>query len=435
MRARVATALVALAVLGGCTRDAGGPEASRAPSRSPDPSVSASASPAHDRGRAVAALDRLCPRVRLPGGSAVPVEGPTPAYVRAVQREVSDIRGLAFTKSVPVDAVDRTELVDGLEGSFDSSYPRDLMDRRSRAWATIGVIEPGTDIRAELEAFASGQVIGYYDTITEQLVFIGTDDPSPAELVTLAHELTHALDDQHFGLQAIERLGTRCRDDAFVAALAVAEGDATYVMLGYAQRNLTLDEQLSLGESGGDTGDVPPFIVRLQAWPYTAGLRFVQALVARGGTDAVDAALVEPPASSEQILHPESYPDDVPEPVDVGDVGRRLGDGWRDLDVQEVGEGWLATMLGLRMDRTRADDAAGGWDGGIYRAWSDGEGVAVVMSTAWDSTEDASAFASAMTGWISAGDGIGEARQEDGARVEVLFASDPQVLAALRSAA
>lgn len=365
----------------------------------------------------------------------MPVEGPTPPYVRAVQREVSDIRGLAFTKSVPVDAVTPAELVEGLEGSFDSSYPRDLMDRRSQAWATIGVIDPGTDIRAELEEFASGQVIGYYDTITEQLVFLGTDDPSPTELVTLAHELTHALDDQHFGLRAIERLGTRCRDDAFAAALAVAEGDATYVMLGYAQRNLTLDEQLSLGEGSGDTGDVAPFIVRLQAWPYTAGLRFVQALVGREGIEAVDRALAEPPVSSEQILHPESYPDDVPEQVDIANVGGRLGEGWRDLDVQEVGEGWLATMLGLRIDRARADDAAAGWDGGVYRAWSDGRRVAIVLSTAWDSTDDASVFATAMTDWISAGDGSGETRQRDGGRVDVLFASDPHVLAALRSVA
>lgn len=436
MRPRFASALVALAVLGACTGNGDGPEPARSSTRpSPDPSASASASPSESGGRALAALGRLCPRVPSPGGSAVPVEGPTPPYVRAVQREVSDIRGLAFTKSVPVDAVTPAELVEGLEGSFDSSYPRDLMDRRSQAWATIGVIDPGTDIRAELEEFASGQVIGYYDTITEQLVFLGTDDPSPTELVTLAHELTHALDDQHFGLRAIERLGTRCRDDAFAAALAVAEGDATYVMLGYAQRNLTLDEQLSLGEGGGDTGDVAPFIVRLQAWPYTAGLRFVQALVGREGIEAVDRALAEPPVSSEQILHPESYPDDVPEQVDIANVGGRLGEGWRDLDVQEVGEGWLATMLGLRIDRARADDAAAGWDGGVYRAWSDGRRVAIVLSTAWDSTDDASVFATAMTDWISAGDGSGETRQRDGGRVDVLFASDPHVLAALRSVA
>jgi hypothetical protein len=435
LRVPVVVSVIVLVVtlLAACT-DGSEPPPRPTSSRSGSGSPSASASPAAEGGRALATLDRLCPRVRLPGGSSVPAEGPTPDYVRAVQREVSEIRGLDFTKPVPVDAVTHAELVEGLEGSFNASYPRALLDRRSRAWETIGVVEPETDIRAELEDFASGQVIGYYDTIAEELVFIGTDDPSPTELVTLAHELTHALDDQHFGLQAVERLGTRCRDDAFAAALAVAEGDATYVMLGYAQRNLTLDEQLSLGE-GGDPGDVARFILRLEGWPYLAGLRFVQALVARGGTKAIDGALVDPPVSSEQVLHPESYPDDVPQPVDIGNVGRELGDAWRDLDVQEVGEGWLATMLGLRMDADRADEAAAGWDGGIYRAWSNGSQVAVVMSTVWDSTEDASAFAAAMTDWIASGDEVAEVRSSEDDRVDVLFASDPQVIARLDAAA
>jgi hypothetical protein len=86
------------------------------------------------------------------------------------------------------------------------------------------------------------------------------------------------------------------------------------------------------------------------------------------------------------------------------------------------------------MDRDRADEAAAGWDGGISRSWTDGSSVAVVMTTAWDSTEDAAAFASAMTDWILAKDETGEVRQQDDARVDVLFASDPDVLATLRSA-
>jgi hypothetical protein len=430
---RAAATICVLVALAACTRDGGTPEPSRRPSRSIEPSVSATGSPDETRS-ALAALERLCPRVKVPGGSSVPAEGPTPAYVREVQREVSDIRDLAYTKPVPVDAATHAELVDGLEGSFDSQYPQDLMDRRSLAWATIGVIEPGTDLRAELEEFASGQVVGYYDTIREELVFIGTDDPSPTQLVTLAHELTHALDDQHFGLQAVERLGTQCRDDAFAAALAVAEGDATYVMVAYARSSLSLDEQLSLGGGGVPTG-VPPFVTRLQAWPYTAGLAFIQTVVARGGNDAVDESFVEPPVSSEQILHPDRYPDDVPTPVDVGNLGRALGAGWRDLDVQEVGEGWLATMLGLRLDRDIADEAAAGWDGGIYRSWSEGSEVAVLMRTAWDSTDDADAFAAAMTDWIDAGDETAEVRTRSDAGVDVLFASDPDALDALRSAA
>ena len=65
-----------------------------------------------------------------------------------------------------------------------------------------------------------------------------------------------------------------------------------------------------------------------------------------------------------------------------------------------VGEEWLHAMLALRLDRATADDAAAGWDGGVYRAWSDGEDVIVVLETAWDTPEDADAFAAALETWV-----------------------------------
>ena len=88
-------------------------------------------------------------------------------------------------------------------------------------------------------------------------------------------------------------------------------------------------------------------------------------------------------------MHPERYPNDTPQPVDVPDLGPALGDGWRDLDVMTVGEVWLQLMLELRLDADDAGRAAAGWDGGIYRAWTDGTQTAVVLRTVWDSTEDA----------------------------------------------
>ena len=86
----------------------------------------------------------------------------------------------------------------------------------------------------------------------------------------------------------------------------------------------------------------------------------------------MDEALTTFPVSTEQILHPERWPNDVPQPVDVPDLGPALGAGWRDLDVMTVGEAWLQLMLALRLDAGDAERAAAGWDGGIYRAWTDG---------------------------------------------------------------
>jgi hypothetical protein len=172
----------------------------------------------------------------------------------------------------------------------------------------------------------------------------------------------------------------------------------------------------------------------MQQWPYTAGLRFITALEGDGGLEAVDAAFLDMPVSSEQILHPERYPNDVPTPVDVPDLASELGAGWEDLDVQPVGEIWLDVALGLRLDGLDASEASAGWDGGIYRAWSDGDRVAIVLATAWDSERDAEEFAAGMQRWVTAGETPGEVLTPDGTSVRVLFATDAETLGALESA-
>jgi hypothetical protein len=437
--ARILATAVVLALVGVACQgnDDGGGDPTRTPSAVPSVRETPSPTP-EGEGTAAAAMERLCDFGPPPGSEPVPPEGPTPDAIAEVQRAVEDLRGLSFTERVVADSATRAELVDGLEESFDYSYPKELLERRSRAWQTIGVVPPGTSIRAELERFASGQVIGYYDTLTGELVFIGTDDPSPYERVTLAHELTHAIDDQNFGLERIDALITSCRDEAASAAIALVEGNATFFMTAYAFRYLTTEEQLTLGEGvDADQPEVAPFIEDQQIWPYTAGQGFVTALSTDGGIETIDDAFRDLPVSTEQILHPERYPNDVPTPVDVEDLAPALGDRWGDLDVQEVGEGWLLLALGLRLDDALAEGAAAGWDGGVYRAWTDGRDVAVVLSTVWDSPEDAAAFADAMAEWISASpEGqAAEVLPAEGSAARVLFASDAATLDALRTAA
>lgn len=432
--------LLTAALLAASCTSSGGP----IPTPSPPASIPVSPehpSPAPDGpGSAAAALNALCPKTRLPSSNGVPPEGNVPASVAAVERAVEQMRGLKFLHPVIPEAVTHEELAHGLLKSFDISYPKALYDRRSLAWQTIGVIPPGVSIRQSLENFGSTAVIGYYDTLTGKLVFIGTKDPSPSERDTLAHELTHAIDDQNFGLERLDHLGATCQDEASAASVAVVEGSATFVQLQYIRQFLTPEEQLQFvqeaGEQGASAGDIPAFVVALQQWSYTQGLQFITALVADGGERAVDHALVDLPVSTEQIIHPERYPNDVPTPVDVPDLGPKLGDGWKDLDVEGIGEEWLSLALALRLPGSDAASAAAGWDGGTSRAWSDGTHVAVVFSTVWDTAADAAEFARTMTRWIDAGDGqTAKVLPPDGTSVRALFASDGSTLSDLEAAA
>jgi hypothetical protein len=112
-----------------------------------------------------------------------------------------------------------------------------------------------------------------------------------------------------------------------------------------------------------------------------------------------------------------------------------LGEEWEDLDVMAIGEAWLQIALGLRLDGSDAGSATAGWDGGTYRAWSDGSETAVVLSTAWDSPNDAREFAAAMTDWIDQGDEHATVLESDGTVVTTLFATDAATLETLHAAA
>jgi hypothetical protein len=436
-RLRGASALLAFGLLAGaCTGS--GPGTAPIRTEAPVPSSPESVSPAPTGpASAEAALKRLCRHPALQPPSRTAAEGRTPPAVAKVEAQVQQLRDLRFTHRVPVDATTHEQLVRGLAKSFKASYPRMLYARRSLAWQAIGVIPPGASLRVIIQRFASTQVIGYYDPLTGDLVFVGADNPTPVERVTLAHELTHALDDQHFDLSRLDGLDNRCQAEAYQAALGAVEGDATYFMSLYAQRFLSLAEQIQLGLGAAGSASVsgiPPFVLRYETWPYTAGLAFIGAMDRRGGTKAIDRAIQHLPVSTEQVIHPQRYPNDVPTPVDITELSSKLGIGWKDLDVMDVGEAFLSIMLGLRLSEGTAASAAAGWDGGLYRAWSNGSRVALELSTVWDTTRDASEFGSAMERWL--GDrASATVLPVNGTRVMVLFASDARTFSELQRAA
>jgi hypothetical protein len=317
--------------------------------------------------------------------------------------------------------------------TFEIQYPVDLYARRTRAWATIGVLPEGSGLREALLLFGRGGIVGYYDPATGELVYIGSGDLGFTETFTLAHELTHAVDDQHFDFTRLDPLVNGCRDEEFMAALGAVEGSAQFFANEVLRRFPAPIGTDDVGIAGDLSvlDDVPPFLLDLQLWPYNYGHGFIIALERRGGLTLVNRALRKLPVSTEQVLHPERYPNDLPQPVDVPALDAA---GWKDLDVMQVGEEWLRAMLALRVDQATAGAAAAGWDGGIYRAWANGEQVAVALRTVWDSPTDASQFHDALALWLDQGDEPGDVRLESETRTVALFATDDASLELLSSA-
>jgi hypothetical protein len=360
-----------------------------------------------------------------------------PPAIAKVADEVEQVRGLRFKRGVSAEAVSQKEIAKLLHEGLDQGFPEDEANRTAQAWAAIGVIPAGTDLRKAVEDFNSSQVIGFYDDDAGKLVILGDASLSPYQRFILAHELTHALQDQNFDLGRLDQLDRTCQDERVEAFLSLSEGDATETAVRWAQQTLTAGEIMEFDREASDftppPSSVPPFVQNLLIWPYAPGRAFVQALLAEGGDQAVDQAFEDPPDTTEQILHPEKFPSDQPVQLNVSDFGPRLGDGWKDLDFEDVGEGWFRLMLQLRIPDASAAAASAGWDGGQYRAWTDADGhTAVVMDTAWDTDRDATEFARAMDNWL--GDEPGAVLAPAGRRVRVLFGSDVDTLDRLKAA-
>ena len=329
--------------------------------------------------------------------------GETPSDVRTVEGQVEQVRELEFLRPVAVQPASAAEIADKLRSAFDETYPKEFYDRRTVAWQTIGLLPGTVTLRDALLAFQTGQVVGFYNPVDGELVYRADGDLGLGERVILAHELTHAIDDQHFDLARIDDIAAGCRDEPFQAALGAVEGSAQFFAVRVLFEFPPADGDFSgLGGGGGMPDGVPPFVASTLLWPYSAGQAFVADLSERGGIAEVNGALRRFPVTTEQILHPERFPDDAPTRVDVRDLGPELGSAWGDLDVMQVGEAPLSAMLSLRLDQSSAEAAAAGWDGGIYRAFTDGRDSVVVFDTAWDSTAEADAFAQAIREWFEA---------------------------------
>ena len=345
----------------------------------------------------------------------------TPAAVRAVQSDVTELRGLRFRRQVPVTIESPAKLARRLLRTLDAETDEADEARVGRALAVLGQLPQGTDLPRLRRRIQAESVLGFYlpgRAPKGRLYVRSTRGLDPYAKVVLAHELTHALTDQHYDLTRSDRLAAATgRDDEQTAYSALIEGDATLVMQRYLRERLSPAEQAAAGQAvAGDRTprrDAAPAVIReAMLFPYRDGVRFVFLLYQAGGWAAVNRAYRDPPTSTEQILHPERYLGrrDRPQKVTVPDVSGRLGTGWR--PGTEIGFGELDVRL-LLQERLSASaaEAAAGWDGGRLRTFERAGRTALVLRTVWDSAAEASEYCDAMSRWATIRFGAGSGRR------------------------
>lgn len=300
------------------------------------------------------------------------------AVVDLLTEKVTAERELAFeapveTELLPVDEFTARDL------ERKAGYTPAVADLETRMLTALGAAAPGTDLREVMLADLSDRSTGYYEPATGKVVARSDAGADPAAVLTLAHELDHALTDQALGLPDLAGMRSL---DAAMAANAVTEGDAMLLTYRWGLRHPALAEELRSADWGMSEGSgLPNFVHRQLAFPYLAGADFVCEQFRAGGWDAVDQLYSALPSTTAQILWPERYHAGE-EAVDVSAPTPPPGRGWRTRRMSTLGAAellWLFEAPGDDPAAAVSDprERAAAWAGGELTLWTRDDETAV----------------------------------------------------------
>jgi hypothetical protein len=324
-----------------------------------------------------------------------------------LQQEVATIGGIPFRSDVPLAYLDKPSLGRYLEELIDDEYPTTRATADARTLIAFDLLAPGTDLRALRRRLLLENVAGFYDERPgkRRLYAISSHQSlTPANQIVMAHELRHALQDQYSDLHGLYPESVGDFDDRRLAFLCLLEGDATLVMQKFLLNRLPGGgEGLGIEEMSLPAPPVEgaPEVLRDQlVRPYTAGLDFARAIQAAGGWPAMQRAWASPPASTEQVLHPEKYASrEAPQAVTIPwePAGGRL------LNEGVLGEIFASTLV----EQEPGSAATSGWGGDLFRVWDVGGKTVLAWRAVWDSDADRREFGQALVNRFRAHHGTG----------------------------
>ncbi len=311
----------------------------------------------------------------------------------------AELRRLSPKSEMKCQFITPQELRDRFAAIFEEDYPQEEVAIDQEVYVLLDLMGEDQDLYAILLDVYSEQVIGFYDDELKELYVVSKKgELGPLEEIVLAHEYTHALQDQYFDLSSLP-LEEEGNSDLSIAVLSLVEGDASLVQGIYMWTILDDSEREALSQQLEELEDeafdaAPRVIQKNLIFPYESGLNFVMALIEQDGWDVVDQAYSDPPQSTEQILHPEKYLErDEPQAIEMPDLENALGGGWKQVDSDVLGEFNIRIYLETFVDTAEAATAAEGWDGDRYVYLKDTDDrKLLVLNSLWDSVSDSQEF-------------------------------------------
>lgn len=352
---------------------------------------------------------RAAPPAAAPARPRVPSMAVMLPIVRELARETAAIRALAFTREVPLRVETQAEvLAHQREERAAASKPGDAEVMESRVATALGLVPDGVDLHDAIARLVGAEAQGYYDpdegvlVLTEhEAAALPSLGPAGIEArATVVHELTHALQHQHFpGRVLAGRVRPPDLSDAARARLALLEGDATVVAMEWAARRrahpllgtaelVPRVERWAEGAQVLTEADVPTWLAAAAEVPYELGAVGVARMYTLGAWGRVNEALGDASLRTASVLHPERegvafVAVDPPRDEALEAAGMRR------VETRALGEVELLLLLERGMRRERAAALAASWRGDGFSLYEGGGRVAARWAVSLARAEDA----------------------------------------------
>jgi hypothetical protein len=236
----------------------------------------------------------------------------------AIVASLSEITGLEQKHRVAYGRMSKRQLRQFLNKRIKTSLKPDELRADELSLKMFGLVPQDFDLRKSTLELLTEQAAAFYDYQEKKLFMLDTSSFAEEE-ITLAHELSHALVDQHFNMEKFMEEGPT-NDDENLAHTAVVEGQATWLMVAYQNKKAGAEaaptpEMLKQVTDGSDDSagqypvlkSSPLYIQRSLLFPYSEGTLFFDAVYRKMGKKAFAAVFTDPPRDSSQIIHPERY--------------------------------------------------------------------------------------------------------------------------------
>jgi hypothetical protein len=354
----------------------------------------------------------VLPTTGVAHAKATSTTAPTPdewdPRIEPIAHEVEKLRQLDFEHPVAVEflgdaAFEKRVAVD--KGKLSAADTRSAERSQSQLRA-VGLIGPDVDLLDATSSLQQSGVLAYYSDSAKSITVKGKNVDDIATRVTVAHELTHALQDQHFDLTALQRKAAKTHSGTVLRT--VIEGDAVRIQDDYVD-TLSKDDQAKYATDSAQRGNdarteasdagVPESLTVLFEAPYDLGPLMLDAVLAEKKDAGIDELFRHPPTSDSAYLTPSTLLDgstfrSVPTPK-LRDGEKRAGSS------DSFGAFALYQVLASRIDPATALTAADGWGGDSMITFTKGDTTCLRSSFVGRDDDQTAAIGAALSQWAT----------------------------------